>query len=179
MTTYTAPIKKADKTAPVPRQFNIIEQAIVSLSGVCDGAHSRDGQGFNGTDSNFGKSLGVQLTTSNRPLTHKQAMGAKKILGKYSKQLKGLGVAVPTADDFDRLYPYPYRAEIIDGEVAIFVTYSDRISITNKFPSARYISEDRSYRFPLDDAYEINQGLPENYQKSPEFLEAAIPGGGF
>ena len=175
----TAPIKKADKTktASAPREFNVIEQAIVVLSGVCDGAHSQDGQGFNGTDTGYGKSLAVQLTTSNRPLSHKQATGAIKMLKKYSKQLIKLGVAIPTADDFNRLYPYPFRAEIIDGEVAVFCPYSDSGSLTLENPKACYNSADRSYRYLIEDAYVVNKMLPNNFQRSDEFMNAAIPCG--
>lgn len=78
----TAPIRRADRTATAsaPREFNVIEQAIIALSGVCDGAYSQDGQGFNGTDTRYGKSLAVRLTTSNSLLSHKQAKGTVKML---------------------------------------------------------------------------------------------------
>lgn len=99
------------------------------------------------------------------------------MLKKYSKQLIKLGVAVPTADDFNRLYPFPFRAEIIDGEVAVFCPYSDTESITQQNPKARYNSVDCSYRYPLTNAYEVNQLLPDNFQKSDEFMNAAIPCG--
>lgn len=177
MPVNTAPIKKANRIASVPREFNVIEQAIVSLSGVCDGAHSQDGQSFNGTDTGYAKSLAVQLTTSIFPLSHKQATGAIKILEKYSKQLIKLGVAVPTADDLNRLYPFPFRAEIIDGEVAVFCPYSDSGSLTLENPKARYNSKDRSYRYPIEDAYVVNKSLPNNFQKTDEFMNAAIPCG--
>lgn len=177
MPVSAAPMKKADKIKTVPREFNVIEQAIISLSGVCDGAHSRDGQGFNGSDTGYGKSLAVQLTTSIFRLSYKQATEAMKMLEKYKKQLIKLGVAFPTADDFNRLYPFPFRAEIIDGEVAVFCPYSDRESITQQNPKARYNSADRSYRYPLTDAYEVNQLLPDHFQRSCEFMNAAIPCG--
>lgn len=85
-----------------------------------------------------------------------------------------LGVAVPTADDLNCLYPFPFRAEIIDGEVAVFCPYSDRESITQQNPRARYNSADRSYRYPIEDAYEVNQLLPDNFQKTEEFMHTAI-----
>lgn len=99
------------------------------------------------------------------------------MLKKYSKQLIKLGVAVPTADDLNRLYLSPFRAEIINGEVAVFCPYSDSGSITLENPKGRYNPEDRSYRYSTEDAYVVNKLLPNNFQRTEEFMNAAIPCG--
>lgn len=168
------PIKKEDKAAQSePRKLNLIELALLGLSGVCDGAHSHDKQGFNGTDTKFGKSLAEQIEKG-FPLTYKQATKAMKILPKYAKQLKAMGLAVPYTEDFDAAYKYPYRIELIDGEVAIFMPYADRVSILNQHPSGRFEGSDRSYRFPLSDAKKIRDGnIPPEFRLSDEFVEAA------
>jgi len=52
------------------------------LSGVCDGAKSEDGIGFNGADTGIGKSLAMR-----KFLTPKQTVLGIKILKKYHRQL--------------------------------------------------------------------------------------------
>lgn len=59
-----------------------IHQGLQQLAGVCDGAQARDGMGFNGADTVFGKSLaGAQI------LTPKQARAGQRLIRKYQKQL--------------------------------------------------------------------------------------------
>ena len=72
-------------TGPTPDDDTIHDTALRCLqilSGVCDGAVTRDDLGFNGTDSHFGKSLAAQDS-----LSPKQLACALKILRKYRKQL--------------------------------------------------------------------------------------------
>jgi hypothetical protein len=66
---------------------NTIESALENLLGVCDGAHSQDGTGFNGYDAPFAKDLWAK-----RPWTIKQQAALYKMLRKYTKQLSGFGV---------------------------------------------------------------------------------------
>lgn len=62
--------------------------------------------------------------------------------------------------------------DFINGEVAIFVPYADRLSIIDKCPNGRYELSDRSYRFPLLEAKKIIDSLPPGFQFSDEFLDA-------
>ncbi len=55
------------------------------LAERCDGAHAKDGQGFNATDSAFGKALAACEFLSPR-----QAQAAQKMLVKYKRQLEGV-----------------------------------------------------------------------------------------
>ncbi len=64
--------------------------SLVYLSSCCDGAGAKDGQGFNKTDTSFGKDLAGKAQRSG--LTVKQMEAARKMLGKYSKQLQGAGI---------------------------------------------------------------------------------------
>lgn len=68
----------------IKETIETLKKAAKALSGVCDGAATLDGQGYNGTDSRFGKSLAGQDRWSN-----KQVLIAQKMLKKYAKQLAG------------------------------------------------------------------------------------------
>ncbi len=70
---------KADKKATVV-------DAARALLEVCDGASTKDGQGYNGADSPIVRSI-----CSQNFITPKQASLLHKILRKYSGQLEGLG----------------------------------------------------------------------------------------
>jgi SNF2 family DNA or RNA helicase len=78
-----APIVMKSST---PQMLDIEKQFILEmlryLSEACDGAHTKDGTGFNKFDAQFGKRLATLST-----LTDKQAHFAKKMLIKYRKQL--------------------------------------------------------------------------------------------
>lgn len=71
--------------------------AIVYLDGVCDGAQKHDGQGFNGIDTTFGKSLAAQVRAG-RTLSVKQIRAGGKMLQTYRKQLEAAGYALPTKE---------------------------------------------------------------------------------
>ena len=65
-----------------PEQQAAIHDCLRILAGVCDGAFSRDDAGFNGVDTEFGRSLAAQGS-----LSPKQAFFGQKIIRKYHRQL--------------------------------------------------------------------------------------------
>jgi hypothetical protein len=67
--------------------YEDLKLAITSLAEVCDGAHEKDGCGFNGSDSRFGHFLAGQTQWKLQ-----WAVKAHEILRKYSKQLEGFGI---------------------------------------------------------------------------------------
>jgi len=74
---------KAPGSVPLPQEkIEPLRLALRLLAGMCDGARTVDGSGFNKMDSNFGKSLATQSTMS--PL---QAAAAHRMVRKYKKQL--------------------------------------------------------------------------------------------
>jgi SWI/SNF-related matrix-associated actin-dependent regulator 1 of chromatin subfamily A len=76
-----------------------IARALQILSGVCNGATTLDGAGFNGVDSGFGKSLAEQSQMGE--LSLRQQETAVKMLQKYRKQLERYGFNdLPTMAEF-------------------------------------------------------------------------------
>lgn len=65
-----------------PEVIQAVHAALKALAGVCDGAFSLDGAGFNRLDTNVGKSLAMSAR-----LTAKQAALGRKIVLKYHRQL--------------------------------------------------------------------------------------------
>src|SRR5579862_6083831 len=63
-----------------------ILDAARALNAVCDGAETRDAQGFNGADAPFAKSL-----LSQSYLTQKQLAALHRLLQKYGGQMAKLG----------------------------------------------------------------------------------------
>lgn len=76
-------------TGPHPE----IVRGIQALAGVCDYAHSQDGQGFNGTDANFGHALAL---TPPETWTPEVTRAAWEVLRKYRRQLDQFGIDYTT-----------------------------------------------------------------------------------
>lgn len=70
----------------------LIIEALIFLDSVDDGATSRDGEGFNQRDTEFGHSLAIQA--QERGLSRKQIFAAKEMLYKYRKQLWNQGISL-------------------------------------------------------------------------------------
>jgi superfamily II DNA or RNA helicase len=75
--------------------YNRLNACLRFMDSRCDGAFEEDGMGFNGTDTNFGKSL-----AKSGIFTLKQAKCAHKMLIKYKNQLAGGGLEVPLVSDW-------------------------------------------------------------------------------
>lgn len=84
-----------------------IHAALLYLAGVCDGAGSIDGHGFNKVDAEFGHDLARKVPH----LSYRQTIAALKLLTKYQKQLAKVSIDLPT---FDRLVD---ELDAIDDEV--------------------------------------------------------------
>lgn len=63
-------------------EIRLVHTHLRELARMCDGAVERDGMGFNGVDSPIGKRLAKQ-----EKLSPKQAIFARRMLGKYKRQL--------------------------------------------------------------------------------------------
>jgi hypothetical protein len=82
-----------DTTDPLQLQSQTIKQALLYLAGMCDGAATRDGHGFNGADSEFGHNLARAAKTWG--LSPRQEFEACKMMRKYWRQLKTAGIVLP------------------------------------------------------------------------------------
>lgn len=81
-----APVENVSRETPKPAltetEIAKIHEALRSLADACDGARTKDSQGFNRFDSSFGCAL------ARRPfLTEKQALAARRMLRKYRGQI--------------------------------------------------------------------------------------------
>ncbi len=77
-----SPVKPVAENTMSAEQIQAIHTAVKLLAGICDGAYTLDGAGFNRLDTSFGHSLAERET-----LTPKQASAAKKMLAKYHRQI--------------------------------------------------------------------------------------------
>jgi SWI/SNF-related matrix-associated actin-dependent regulator 1 of chromatin subfamily A len=84
----------------------IIQKAVRYLANRCDGAISKDGCGFNKTDSAFGKSLAKQ-----EKWTKLQAQAALKMLKKYQGQLQAGGFDIERLFDGSEI-TYPHLQQV-------------------------------------------------------------------
>ena len=92
-------------------QYDNLVKGLQILSGVCDGAATEDGVGFNGTDTIFGKSLAEQADF--KMLTPGQQRPAIKLIQKYRNQLSRHGFEdLPTMAE----YGDPYVGEQATAE---------------------------------------------------------------
>ena len=73
-----------------------VTEALLSLLRVCDGAHARDEQGFNGRDAEFAHSLGESYSHYGS-LTANQERAIHRIMRTYREQLQRMGI------DYDAL----------------------------------------------------------------------------
>lgn len=80
----TQPIRvdKPEPPALTQEEVEAVHAGLRILAGMCDGAVMIDDRGFNGRDTNFGKSLATQAK-----LTQKQAIVGKRMLQTYWRQL--------------------------------------------------------------------------------------------
>jgi hypothetical protein len=106
----------AEILGPRPNGFTVID-AIKVLAGVCDGAHSKDGQGFSKFDREEHEDL-IGKAISEGYLSPKEEKIAYRFLKKYKKQLKSLGL------DYDEIghIPRPEGGGGGEDEKASFAT---------------------------------------------------------
>lgn len=113
---------------------DLLMKAVRALAGVCDGAASQDGCGFNGTDTAFGHSLARLAQWSPA-----QEQAAYRMIGKYRGQLAGMGIefaAIPlppvaTPAMTAQVQPAPKPPEKID--IASLAEWSPARRVQTKY----------------------------------------------
>ena len=144
-----------------------LQRAIQYLASVCDGAVTEDGQGFNGTDTNFGKWLAAQAEW-----TPEQAAAAYDMARTYRGQLSGVGIdfdaiEAPAEIQAARELAQSQRAEAnrraraaeskrlrIEGaEFVLNFDYdADMVAAVRDIPRRSYSGRDKSNRAPVTPA---------------------------
>src|SRR5690606_5245192 len=66
-------------------KYSVVDNAVIYLTQLCDGAAAVDGQGWNKFDARIGRSFAEQLTEG-RALTYKQRKVVNRIIRKYKRQ---------------------------------------------------------------------------------------------
>jgi hypothetical protein len=74
--------------------IEMIDQAVVALVTVCDGANQQDARGFNRFDSDWGHRTAEQIRAGQHP----DPVRALRVLGKYRKQLSSMGIELPSPE---------------------------------------------------------------------------------
>lgn len=92
--TVTKLITKSAVNSQVDKsQLGNVETALLYLAGKCDGAITKDGQGFNGRDTDFGHSLADQISRG-RNLSPKQRVAAIRMCQTYKGQLSKANIVL-------------------------------------------------------------------------------------
>lgn len=102
----------------------LLVAGVQAVARRCDGATSNDGQGFNGTDSKFGKAL---ASTPPEVWTHGVQYRAWKMLRKYSGQLSAEGIdyeAIPEPIEVNT-HTDIRAVDVRNGKVLVFLPYGD------------------------------------------------------
>lgn len=155
---------RADPTQPTA------EAMICQLAGMCDGAATLDGTGFNRLDTAFGHSLASQAA-SGRAWSDKQASAALKLITKYQKQLGGADfvkswlkapnfarlpaqensnkikpVRKLTSRDKSGIFSFPYNPEVVTAIKTIRGSHKDQPF------RATYQPADRTWIVPVNES---------------------------
>ena len=100
-------------------------RAVQTLAGVCDGAASQDGIGFNGPDSKFGKALGEAPI---EVWTDALARDAWELIAKYRTQLAKAGIdydSIPEPPNVKSKIKGVRAVDVRNGKVVVFLPYGD------------------------------------------------------
>ena len=152
---------KLYRRPPTAEEFNkemgivtVVEAARILLS-VCDGAITKDGQGYNGLDSAFVRDVLGRMEQSGRPLSFKQEAAIYRTLKKYQVQLSGLGVdydniPVPVeTTPFVKDEQSPMILDFVVDKYSDFVLYSrpDFSQQARAIPTAYWHPETKSWTY--------------------------------
>jgi hypothetical protein len=111
------------------------QDALVALASVCDGAGSRDGAGFSGSDTDFGRDLAAKGQAYG--WTEKQHGAAKRLCHKYRKQLRadfGFDPDALASEEFSAVKQRQARAAQVPAAAAGYVRPTKPIDgFPNKF----------------------------------------------
>lgn len=128
-----------------------LHEAVTALASVCDGAHSVDGTGFNGTDAPFGKRL---ASTPIEAWSKENERAAWEVLNKYAKQLERFGINY--ADIPEPEHVQASRSmniiDYVNGRYVLRFQYDEDLIYTIKHSTsgARWNPTEKVWTLPLD-----------------------------
>lgn len=125
------------------RNHEIISAA-ASLASVCDGAASRDRQGYNGYDAVFIKDI-----LSRSIVTLKQLQAVHKTIRKYTNQLEGLGVVYSALSLPQEQEIIGFSCEVVTYGIICRFAYNDEIiAVVKNVTGRRWDAEARVWSIP-------------------------------
>lgn len=172
-------LETAIEQAKARSKDNRLENAILYLSGQCDGTRKEDGRGFNKVDTEFGHWLAQRIDKGS--LLKHQAKAGLKMIQKYQTQLEPAGYTLPDWKAIELQYPdkfeskeeeSPYRIEILENKIAVYAPYDATGRFQKKAKAIegyRFDSSDKSWRYPLAKVIEVIEAFPSpEYSIDPE-----------
>lgn len=158
-----------------------LEQAILYLNSVCDGANAEDGHGFNKYDANFGRYLAQAIAKKQLIKSHAEA--GLKMVRKYRRQLEAVDITLPEWEEIAAQYSAKIertedlaerRVEVISGKIAVFAPYDptrEFQSLAKSINHYQFNGSDKGWYYPLSQAETVAEAFPESeYDWQPEFL---------
>ena len=135
----------------------IVQAAIQLLAQRCDRAQTLDGVGFNKMDAEAGHRL-----AGTADWTRADYLTAYRILSHYPKQLRGLGITLPSLEEFkeelNAIFPRrpvkPHTSDqrplitIENGTLWFYSRYEDRGRLKELFPKASWDANRRAWKLP-------------------------------
>ena len=163
-----------------------VVNALQYLAGVCDGAQTRDGHGFNGADARFGHDLADK--SKRWTLSPAQLYAALEMMRKYQDQLHHVGMELPDkaaleaeqkakeqkAKEQERIDKPHGRVELIDNKTLI--VYFERefirlhLQTVKDIPGRRWDGERNGWQLPISQLDAVAAAFPA-FVYSPELAE--------
>ena len=140
------------------KHLEIVQEAIRQLARRCDGSISRDGVGFNKLDAEAGHGL-----AGTPDWIRDDYFTAYRILRHYPKQLKDLGITLPSLEELKEalndIFPRkPVTSRTSDqqrplitvenGTLWFYSRYEDRVRLKELFPKASWDANRRAWKLP-------------------------------
>lgn len=168
--------------------------AVSSIASVCDGAHTNDRVGFNGSDTKFGRRL---ADTNTEDWTDAMAAECHTMLAKYSGQLSDFGIVyedlpVPVAVGGDgrddarqadyartalqsRMIDIVAREDLSTGTFHIYFKYDGSlVAMIRKVPDAKWNATNMRWEAPIQSGAYVRLFADANGFVVTDAAEAAL-----
>lgn len=145
----------------------IIHNAILTLAGRCDGAHSRDGVGFNKYDTQWGHRAADTISAGGTV----KLDTALRVISKYRFQLERNGITLPTAEAIQeaqavqetshQAQPDGVTVSRVGNSLAIRFPYDPaKVEIARGLPNRRWDSAAKCWSVPVSALESVLSAFP-------------------